>query len=111
MVLKATIEKGWYLYSQYLQDGGPVPTSIQFKEEKGITIADKIEEKGLAPKSGYDELFQMDITKYAQEATFTARVKQKKATPATLQGSVEFMTCDDTKCLPPDQVDFSFELK
>jgi hypothetical protein len=31
--------------------------------------------------------------------------------PTTLTGYLEFMTCDNEKCLPPAEVDFRFGLE
>lgn len=32
LVFTATIDDGWYVYSQFLEDGGPIPTSIQITD-------------------------------------------------------------------------------
>jgi hypothetical protein len=32
--LKATIQPGWHIYSQYLKEGGPIPTSFTFTPSK-----------------------------------------------------------------------------
>ena len=43
------------------------------------------------------------------QPSFTQRVKI--SAPTTLKGSVEFMTCDHERCLPPSDVPFRFDLK
>ncbi|TNF24492.1 MAG: thiol:disulfide interchange protein, partial [Bacteroidetes bacterium] len=32
LVFSATIEDGWHLYSQHLDEGGPIPTTFTFQE-------------------------------------------------------------------------------
>lgn len=31
LILKATVENKYHIYSQFLQDGGPIPTSFKFE--------------------------------------------------------------------------------
>jgi thiol:disulfide interchange protein DsbD len=109
LVFTAHIENGWYVYSQYLEsDDGPVRTSFNFEENAAVELIGQNVEEG-HKYEGFDELFYMNIIKFSGEPTFTQRVKI--ASPATLTGYLEFMTCDNEKCLPPREVDFSFELK
>ena len=35
----ASIEHGWFVYSQFLKEGGPIPTSFHFNENKDIQFA------------------------------------------------------------------------
>ena len=32
LIFKASIEDGWYLYSQFIEDDGPLPTTFTFFE-------------------------------------------------------------------------------
>jgi thiol:disulfide interchange protein DsbD len=109
--LTATIEEGWYVYSQHLEEGGPLPTTISFIDSTSTNIiaTDSIvvEEVGKL-KSGYDELFEMNISKYANQVSFQRIVKTADS-PAKLTGAVRFMACEATRCLPPRSVPFTFE--
>ncbi|MBC7566204.1 MAG: disulfide bond formation protein DsbD, partial [Pedobacter sp.] len=31
LIITARIEKGWHVYSQFIGDGGPIPTSFKFQ--------------------------------------------------------------------------------
>jgi thiol:disulfide interchange protein DsbD len=53
----------------------------------------------------------MKLKFYANKAEFKQKVKVLASGTNTLTGSLEFMCCDDTKCLPPSDVDFSFDLE
>ncbi|MCB0554275.1 MAG: hypothetical protein KDD02_12045 [Phaeodactylibacter sp.] len=106
LVFTANIEPGWYLYSQYIGDDGPVPTSIVFYENEGYSLMEETREEGHKVE-GMDNLFGMYIAKFKEEAVFRQRVKVKKGLQS-IAGYVEFMTCDEEKCLPPTQVEFTF---
>ena len=51
----------------------------------------------------------MIVTKFYNEARFTQRIKLLSDS-ATITGNLDYMTCDDEKCLPPTDEDFSFDL-
>ncbi len=130
-VFKATIEKKWHLYSQFVPegDGMPVKTSFYFYDIKGIEflgsdakiteeasyekendidyIVTFIEPKGHEEK---DPMFNNAVIKYFEhEAEFTRKIKVVTKDPLTVSGYVYFMCCDDSKCLPPnDEYKFQF---
>lgn len=107
--LTADIEKNWVIYSQFLEEGGPIPTTFEVELPKGATLidgfiepTDKIEEM--------DPLFDMKVIKYKGPASFTQMIKSSVEL-TELSGTVEFMTCDNDRCLPPRIIDFQAELK
>lgn len=104
-----TLDKGWNIYSQFITDEGPVPTSFTFEKNKKAELLGKVEEKGEHVKEGMDEIFGIYLKKYTGSVQFTQKVKAKAG--VEIKGYLEFMTCDDEKCLPPSQVDFSFKLE
>lgn len=109
LVFKAHITDGWYVYSQNLEsDEGPIPTSFTFQENALVQMVGKTVEAG--PKhEGYDDIFEMNVIKYSGQPTFTQHVRIKS--PTVLTGSVEYMTCDKNRCLPPVNIDFTFTLQ
>ncbi len=105
--LKASIEKGWHLYAQNIEEGGPIPTTFTFKENPNTKlIGNVLEPKG---HTEYDPNFDMQLTWFENNVIFTQKVSALNDTK--LEGEVEFMVCDDEKCLPPEYVEFSFDLK
>ena len=109
LIFKAKIEEGWVIYSQYLEgDDGPVPTTFYFDEGAHYELVGKNVESG-NKKSTYDKVFGMDLVKFSKEGIFTQRIKVDDLTKP-ITGAVEFMTCDDTKCLPPTEEPFEFLL-
>ncbi len=109
LVFTAHIQDGWYVYSQYLEsDDGPIRTSFNFEENANVELVGNAKEEG-RKYEGYDDLFAMNIVKFSGEPTFTQRIKVKS--PTALTGYLEFMTCDNEKCLPPAEVNFRFGLE
>jgi thiol:disulfide interchange protein DsbD len=109
LMITATLEDGWHIYSQYIEEGGPLPTTISFSSSKEYTRVDKVKEEGMAIKS-YDKTFMMDIVWYGHSVVFSQKVKLH--VPLTMiQGKVEFMVCTEEMCLPPEVVSFNLEVK
>jgi thiol:disulfide interchange protein DsbD len=107
--LTASIEKGWYVYSQFLEsDEGPVATTFVFDVGEEMKLIGKTEESGTRHE-GFDSLFNMNIIKYSGKPVFSQKVEGNKGN--TVKGTVTFMTCDDEKCLPPKDIDFVIALK
>ena len=107
LVFKADIEPGWNVYSQYLEsDDGPIRTSFNYDEGDHFELVGKNVEQG-HKKEGHDEIFDMHLVKFYKEVTFTQRVKVTDASKP-IAGYLEFMTCDDERCLPPTEKEFSF---
>lgn len=102
--MKATIEEHWHLYSQFIDEGGPVPTSFNFEENDSYTLIDGVEEGDAVEE--HNDLFGMVLRYFDTEATFTQKIKADG--PVTVTGYLEFMSCDDKQCLPPAEVDFEF---
>ena len=101
----ANIDKGWHLYSQFIQnDVGPVPTTITFKSSDDFQLIGAVAEP--KPIQKYDENFEAMLDFFEHKVTFTQKIKAKKE--SVLEGSVTFMVCNETMCLPP--VDKKFKI-
>ncbi len=110
LIFTATIDDGWSIYSQYLEsDDGPVRTTFEFEKGVGYNLVGKNIETG-DKKEGYDELFDMNVIKFQHKVVFTQKIEITDYSKPIV-GYFEFMTCDATKCLPPDMVDFEFTLE
>lgn len=111
LIFIAKMDDGWSVYSQFNEEeDGPIPTSFHFDEGDHFTKVGAVKESEENKKSGYDEYFGMDVIKFFKKATFTQRVKVTDGSKP-ITGYLEFMTCDDSRCLPPTEVDYSFEVK
>lgn len=108
IILKASVEKGWHLYSQHLgSQDGPIPTSFQFKKSADYSLVGKVDEGKSIKK--YDPNFEMDLNFFENSATFKQKIKIENGTAAMVKGTLEYMVCNDEMCLPPELVDFSVQ--
>ena len=105
--IEADLERGWHLYSQYLDEGGPDPTSITFESNNFELIGNTLEE---GVETHMDPIWGMDISFFSGHATFIQKVKSLNPDSLLLKGVVAFLTCDDTQCLPPDEYSFQINL-
>ena len=108
LVSKATIESGWHLYSQNVPEDGPIPTTFTYDNSEGNfnTSGDTSEEEGHVVD---DPIFQMKIKFFDKSAVFIQKV-ELIGDVKTVNGTVEFMVCDDSRCLPPTEVDLVYNI-
>jgi len=107
--LTANMDPGWYIYGTDLEEGGPIPTQIEFDAGEGFEFLGELQYPDAEVK--YDPNFGMDIPMYGESVTFVQRVRVLTAGTVTVSGELEYMSCDDTRCLPPDFMGFSFDLE
>ncbi len=107
--LIAKVDKGWHLYSQHLPAGGPLPTVFTFNESNNYSlIGEASEPKGVEE---YDPNFEMNLKFFDGTVVFKQKIKILTKTAFTITGELEFMCCDDKRCLPPTGVDVEFKLE
>ncbi len=109
LVFTAKIQKGWHLYGLNIADGGPVRTSVNFKNTNSIELIGNTK-SSIKPDKKYDSTFAMDVELFEGTVSFSQKLKLK-VPKATVEGFVEFMVCDNSRCLPPTNNDFSFSLE
>lgn len=75
-----------------------------------ILIEGEVAEKGKLQKK-YEEVFEIDVKYFDGSVNFVQVVKLKNDIKTNLTGSLEYMVCNDTQCLPPSTVPFNIALK
>jgi len=109
LTFKATIDDGWYVYSQDAGDG-PVSTEFTFiNNGENYAISNDWVQEGV-PIEEFDPNFDAVLKYFKKEALFTLDIHVMSTDDFVLKGDVYFMTCDSTQCLPPEALDFSFEI-
>ena len=103
---KANIEKGWHLYSQDIPESPPA-TAFTFIINGDTSI--KVLEESESIQQ-YDPNFDMILKYFSNEAIFKHNIKIQEGANFKIEGYVDFMVCDDAQCLPPDYVEFSFNI-
>ncbi len=108
LIITATIEPGWHLYSQDIPEGGPIPTTFVFNESANYSLKGDVGE-GEAHEE-YDPNFEMTLKYFETKADFIQRITVNSANDFELTGELEFMVCNDEMCLPPEYIDMSFNV-
>lgn len=110
VVLSANIQGKWHIYSQKTGKGGPIPTKVSFKANPLLNIAGAVKEVGKVEKV-YDEIFQTDVLYLSNKVQYVQTVKLKGKAKTNITGTIEYMVCDDSQCLPPAKKSFDIKLQ
>lgn len=109
LMFTAEIDPGWSIYGLNIPDGGPIATGFEFNDLQGVEFVGEI--KAPQPAVKYDPNFDMELSMYStREVTFIQTVRVLSNQNSTVTGELVFMSCDATSCLPPDYIEFSFNL-
>ncbi len=108
LVMDATIEPDWHLYSQFTPDGGALPSVFDYKNAKGnYTLTGKTKESPY--KKIFNDIFEIDEYYFSNKAKFVQLIKvtnpKLKEIKVTLAGQV----CIEGKCIQEDD-NFTFKL-
>ncbi len=105
----ATVDDGWHVYSQKLDPfDGPIPTAFVIETE-GVQTADSMATE-CEPHLEYDPNFMMDLLYFEKDVHWVHTLSFPGAIPETVKGYLTFMVCDESKCLPPEDVNFEVAL-
>lgn len=103
--LKATIDDPWGVYSQVSFGEGPIPTHIQFDTTGSAVPLGETMESGPNMHEGMDDLFGIVVRKFYKEVTYS-REMQVMDPMEPIKGSIDFMACDNARCVFPDPLPF-----
>ncbi len=108
ILCKAAIDKGYYTYSLFQKGDGPLPTELSFAKNPNVTLQGAAKEEGHVIE-GMDNTFHVKVKKFKDEVTFSQTIKVTDVSQP-VKGYVTYMACNDKTCLPPRDVEFSFNL-
>lgn len=108
LLLKATIDDGWHIYSQTVPKNGPQPTSFSFQSSKAYQLSGKV--IAAKPIVKHDPTFDMEVGYYKKSVVFQQKIKLTGNAP-TVKGTLTYMVCNDKQCLPPEELTFSIAVK
>ncbi len=109
VVITATLPKPWHIYSQNTGEGGPVATNFKFTKNPLLTFNGEVKEVGKL-KENYDKLFDTKVKYYGDKVDFVQALKVRGNVKTNVNVTVEYMTCDDSQCLPPTKKTFNVSL-
>jgi thiol:disulfide interchange protein len=109
LVFTASIDQNWYLYGLDIPEGGPIPTSFTFEPSPYYELLDRAHEL-TGPELKHDPFFDMELPLFSGRASFGQRIRVLTGDEFTIAGFAEFMSCDDERCLPPQEHHFEFAI-
>ncbi len=109
IIITANVDNNWHIYSQNTGKGGPIPTKVSFKANPLVSLTGAVKELGKVEKH-YDENFKTNVLYFSNQVQFVQTIKVKGNIKTNIAGTIEFMVCDDSKCLPPAKKTFDLQL-
>ena len=106
IVLKATIEDGWHLYSNDLPEGGPIPTTVEWKNLYNVKVVGNLEVSP-KPHEEISQIFMLKLGFWSKQAVLKQKV-EFKGEDYKIEGYVTYMACNDGTCQPPQKETFNF---
>lgn len=110
VTITATLNKGWHIYSQNSGKLGPIPTSITFNANPLIKLVGKAKEVGSLVKT-FDKNFNSKVLYFNNKVSFVQTITLKAPVKTNITGLIEYMLCDDNKCLPPTKKTFDIAIQ
>lgn len=108
LVIKGTIDPTWHLYSPKTDPNlGPIALSVTFDKIKGIKKIGGLEFL-TAPVAHQDDNFGGMVYIWENEVEIHQAFRIKKS--GVLKLTLNYMICDETKCIPPIDVPITIQI-
>lgn len=111
LVVTATLEEGWHLYSLEQKPGGPQPTKITVAADSPLKLAGPFRPDAAPHKRtikdvpGWNGLV---VEEHAGTVTWRAPLaRNPDGKAAEVHGSVSLQLCRDNACTPPETIPFT----
>jgi len=103
--IKTMIDPTWHIYSIYNPDGGGIPTELTFTNAQAVG---KAKETGKL-KTVFEDAFKVNQKYFEQNVDFVQTVRVQPGVKK-VSGNIQYMVCNNQKCLPPRTVPFEIAL-
>lgn len=98
LIISASIENNWHLYSQFTPEGGALPLVFTFKNQKGnYQLIGKTKEGKY--KKSFNEIFEIEEYYFQTSAKFIQRIKILNPKLKTVSLLADGQACIDGKCV------------
>ena len=101
---EATIDATWHVYALVVSDKpdvvGPMPTAIKLDPSRLYKANGKPTEGKFI--THFDPNFEMDLNYFENYAVFKQKIKYTSDKPFKVTGQLEYMSCNDERCIFPD---------
>jgi thiol:disulfide interchange protein DsbD len=111
LTLAVNLDEGFHVYSAIPPEDMPVlATTFELDESAtGIELVGPLRERDGKAESGYDEIFETNITIYHDKVTFFQKARIT-APEAKLEGFIRYQVCDASRCVPGNE-DVAFAIQ
>ena len=106
--MTARVSDDWHIYSQNAGEG-PFATEFTFTKNPLVVFDGKVQESGKMKKV-FEKSFDTEVRYYEDVVNFVQVIKLKGKVKTNIAGKVQFMVCNDSRCLPPAAVDFKINI-
>jgi thiol:disulfide interchange protein DsbD len=96
---KVLLDKGWYIYSQNIAEGGPLPTEFIFDKNSNVAFEGKPAEFGDLIKKREPIFDNMELLSYKDQVIFAQQLKWIDTKDSILSGTLDYMVCEEA-CIP-----------
>ena len=110
IVFTATIKDGWHLYATDLPAGGPTPTQLIVDKLGGAELVGTLT-ANTKPVEKFDPNFDMKLRFFSGKVVFRQKIRITDAKKFAFEGAIRHMACNDEKCLPPSNWEFTVQVK
>ena len=94
----AAIKEKWHLYSLKEFEDGPLPTEFTFVFDS-LKIGLKGEMESSLPKVEFDQIFEIDLPFFEEEASFSQAIVLLDPAVEEIRGEINYQACDDKVCI------------
>ncbi len=109
IIVTANVDAPWHIYSQFVKKG-PVPTTVKFAKNPLVLLKGATKEVGKLEKK-FDKNFDAVIGSFGGKVQFIQAITLKVATKTKLTGTIEYMVCNEERCLPPTKQSFEVDIQ
>ena len=100
LVMTATIEDKWHLYSQHFDAGGPMPLEIKYTKSDKYKLVGTTSESP-TPTAEYDDVFMVNVKYFTKKATFKQKIEVLADASFSVKAELNGQACfEDGQCLP-----------
>lgn len=110
LVIKAQTGGGYHLYSQFMEEGGPMPTVFNFPQSGTFSLEGKAVESP-EPIEELDEIFGTKVRFFANDAEFRQKIRIHSEKDFEIAATVDYQVCNDETCIPFSDIDLKFSVK
>ena len=106
--IKATIDNKWHIYGLDENGKSPIKTTLTFTPSKNYNLVGLPTQP--TPVKKYEAALKAEVSYFEKSVIFQQKVKLKAGGANVVKGQLSYIACNDHKCLPPEDVDFSIPL-